>query len=79
VEYHHCSSDGNSLDGVALPDQGIALLDGTAPHRVVSTQETVGVCNLGYIGKTRRGAAGTSFDSPSECRISGACVECGRG
>lgn len=34
VEYHHCSSDGNSLDGVALPDQGIALLDGTAPHVV---------------------------------------------
>ena len=34
VEYHHCSSDGNSLDGVALPDAGIALLDGTAPHVV---------------------------------------------
>lgn len=34
VEYHHCSSDNNSLDGVALPDLGIALLDGTAPHVV---------------------------------------------
>lgn len=34
VEYHHCSSDNNSLDGVAIPELGVALLDGTAPHVV---------------------------------------------
>ena len=32
VEYFHCSSDPESLDGVALPDLGWALMDGTAPH-----------------------------------------------
>ena len=34
VEFHHCSSDNNSLDGVVVPDLKIALLDGTAPHMV---------------------------------------------
>lgn len=34
VEYHHCSADNNSLDGVVLPELGVALLDGTAPHVV---------------------------------------------
>ena len=32
VEYFHCSSDPDSLDGVSLPQHGIALMDGTAPH-----------------------------------------------
>ena len=32
VEYFHCSSDPDSLDGVSLPQQGIGLMDGTAPH-----------------------------------------------
>ena len=32
VEYFHCSSDPDSLDGVALPALGIGLMDGTAPH-----------------------------------------------
>ncbi len=40
VELHHCSSDNSSLDGVVIPQIGVALIDGTAPHRVVSTQET---------------------------------------
>lgn len=40
VEFHHCSSDNNSLDGVVIPSLNAALIDGTAPHRVVSTQET---------------------------------------
>ena len=40
VEFHHCSSDNNSLDGVVIPAIGVALIDGTAPHRVVSTQKT---------------------------------------
>lgn len=34
VEYLHCSSDNNSLDGVKLPTQNIAFIDGTAPHVV---------------------------------------------
>ena len=32
VEYFHCSSDPDSLDGIALPDLGWAMMDGTAPH-----------------------------------------------
>lgn len=32
IELFHCSSDPDSLDGVSLPDAGIALMDGTAPH-----------------------------------------------
>jgi len=32
VEYFHCSSDPDSLDGIAFPQRGIALMDGTAPH-----------------------------------------------
>ena len=32
VEYFHCSSDPESLDAVMLPQLGVALMDGTAPH-----------------------------------------------
>ena len=34
IEYHWCSSDNDSLDGVLIPDLKVALLDGTAPHLV---------------------------------------------
>lgn len=34
VEFHHCSSDNDSLDGVVIPAIKIALIDGTAPHVV---------------------------------------------
>lgn len=34
VEYHFCSSDNNSLDGVVIPSLRMAILDGTAPHLV---------------------------------------------
>ena len=34
VEYILCSGDPDSLDGVILPQRGIALVDGTAPHVV---------------------------------------------
>ncbi len=34
VEYHCCSSDNGSLDGVCIPSIGVVLLDGTAPHIV---------------------------------------------
>jgi len=32
VEFHCCSSDNGSLDGVVIPALKIALVDGTAPH-----------------------------------------------
>lgn len=32
VQCIYCSSDPKSLDGVLLPDRGVAVLDGTAPH-----------------------------------------------
>lgn len=32
VEYIHCSSDNNSIDGVIIPAIGVGVVDGTAPH-----------------------------------------------
>ncbi|MGE5613118.1 MAG: ATPase [Bacillota bacterium] len=32
AELMHCSSDNESLDGVVIPQIGVALMDGTAPH-----------------------------------------------
>lgn len=34
VEFHHCSSDASSIDGVVIPVLKIALVDGTTPHIV---------------------------------------------
>ncbi len=34
LELHYCSSDNNSLDGIAVLDAGIVMVDGTAPHIV---------------------------------------------
>ena len=34
VEFHHCSSDNNSLDGLMIPALEIAFIDGTSPHIV---------------------------------------------
>ena len=34
VEYHHCSSDNNSIDGIVVPKLRVAMIDGTAPHVV---------------------------------------------
>lgn len=34
VEFHHCSSDPDSLDGVVIKEFKIAFIDGTAPHIV---------------------------------------------
>jgi MoxR-like ATPase len=41
VELHHCSSDNNSLDGVVIKQAKVALLDGTAPQRVDSTEKII--------------------------------------
>lgn len=32
IEYIHCSNDYNSLDGIIIPSQKLAMIDGTAPH-----------------------------------------------
>jgi hypothetical protein len=32
LEFHYCSSDNKSLDGIAIPDAGIVMVDGTKPH-----------------------------------------------
>lgn len=32
VEYYHCSSDPESLDGICAPSLGVMMVDGTAPH-----------------------------------------------
>lgn len=43
VEYHCCSSDNGSLDGVVIPALKIALVDGTAPQGESSqTQKSLG-------------------------------------
>ena len=34
VEYIHCSGDPDSLDAVHIPNLGVAIVDGTAPHVV---------------------------------------------
>ncbi|MCK8824920.1 PRK06851 family protein [Fuchsiella alkaliacetigena] len=34
IEFHWCSSDNNSLDGVVIKKLKVAILDGTAPHLV---------------------------------------------
>ncbi|MTI80316.1 MAG: hypothetical protein FH758_05440 [Firmicutes bacterium] len=34
VEYHCCSSDNGSIDGIMIPSIRVAMLDGTAPHVV---------------------------------------------
>lgn len=34
VEYVHCASDNDSLDGIIIPELKIAFVDGTAPHTI---------------------------------------------
>lgn len=34
VDFMHCSSDNDSIDGIVIRDMNIALIDGTAPHIV---------------------------------------------
>ncbi len=34
VDFMHCSSDNESLDGIVIKDLKVALIDGTAPHVV---------------------------------------------
>lgn len=32
IEYHHCSSDKSSVDGIVVKELKVAIIDGTAPH-----------------------------------------------
>ncbi|MDD4295517.1 MAG: ATPase, partial [Ruminiclostridium sp.] len=34
IEFMHCSSDPDSLDGIVIPEKSIAMMDGTSPHIV---------------------------------------------
>lgn len=34
IEYFHCSSDPDSLDGIVINALGVAVIDGTAPHMI---------------------------------------------
>lgn len=49
VEFIHCSSDDNSLDGILIKEKNVALLDGTSPH--ITDPKTPGavdtIINLG--------------------------------
>jgi len=49
VEYHCCSSDNGSLDGVCIPQIGVALIDGTAPH-VVDPKNPGAVDEIVHLG-----------------------------
>lgn len=49
VEYLHCSSDPDSLDGICAPALGFLMLDGTSPHVVdpLVPGAVDGIVNLG--------------------------------
>lgn len=49
TEYFHCASDMESLDAVRIPELGITMLDGTAPHVIdpVMPGAADGIINLG--------------------------------
>jgi Cdc6-like AAA superfamily ATPase len=34
VEFHHCSSDNNSLDGIVIKGLNVSMMDSTAPHNM---------------------------------------------
>lgn len=49
VEFLHCSSDNDSLDGIVVPSHGLMMVDGTSPHVVdpVLPGAVDGIVNLG--------------------------------
>lgn len=46
TEYVLCSGDPDSLDAVLLPQSGVAIVDGTAPHVVVTLVHFLGTSYL---------------------------------
>lgn len=49
VEYHCCSSDNDSLDGLVVPAVQVAIIDGTTPH-VVDPRNPGAVDEIIYLG-----------------------------
>ncbi len=49
LEFHCCSSDNNSLDGIVIPSLKIALIDGTSPH-IVEPKNPGAVEEIIYLG-----------------------------
>lgn len=49
VEFHCCSSDNSSLDGICIPEIKVALIDGTAPH-VVDPKNPGAVDEIVHLG-----------------------------
>ena len=56
IEYHICSSDSNSLDGIVIPTLQIGIIDGTAPH-VVSSLNKLIPCNIYYNRRARKSSS----------------------
>ncbi len=50
LEYHWCSSDSNSLDGIVIGDNEICFLDGTSPH-IVETKFSGAVDEIINLGR----------------------------
>ena len=52
IEYHWCSSDDHSLDGIVMSKHGIGIVDGTAPHVIDAAYPGAvdEVLNLGQFG-----------------------------
>jgi hypothetical protein len=56
IEYIHCSSDNESLDGITIPELNISFVDGTAPHTLDPTIPGAAdeIINLGsYLDSSR--------------------------
>lgn len=68
VEYHHCSSDNESLDGVVINELKVALVDGTSPHIVdpITPGAVDEILNLGdaldmdYLNKSKKDIINTN-------------------
>ena len=72
VEFLHCSSDNDSLDGIVVPSAGVMMVDGTAPHIVdpVLPGAVDGIVNLGetkppYTKRPSRSLKQTAASPPS--------------
>lgn len=50
IEFHWCSSDNDSLDGIVIPAGNTAILDGTAPH-IVDPKNPGAIEEIIYLGK----------------------------
>lgn len=74
VEYIRCSADSNSYDGILIPEKGIAVVDGTAPHIMDSKYPSArdNIINLGEFWddaklKDRREELISLIDSKNLC------------